>query len=81
MGRIHAEDRETRDCIPVTSVARTLFDFSEVADRRTLERAFEEAERLRLLDPRALERVCERGQGRRALRPIRRLAVAAAVAG
>lgn len=72
-GRIHPEDRKLRDLIPVTSVARTLFDFAEAADRRSLERAFEEAERLRLLDLTALERVCARGPGRRAQRPIRDL--------
>ena len=66
-----------RDAIPVTSVARTLFDLAEVVDERRLERAFEEADRLGLLQIRALERVCVRGSGRRALAPIRRLVSAA----
>ena len=66
-------DRAVVDAIPVTSVARTLFDLAEVVDERRLERAFEEADRLNLLAMRALEAVCERGRGRRALRPIRRL--------
>jgi hypothetical protein len=59
--------------IPVTSVARTLFDLSEVTDFSRLKRAAEEADRLRLLRTAALERLCGLGRGRRALRPIRRL--------
>jgi very-short-patch-repair endonuclease len=70
---LHAEDRSVRDNIPVTSVARTLFDLGEVVDRRRLERAFEEADRLRRLDLRAIERVCRRSRGRRSLRVIRPL--------
>ena len=59
--------------IPVTSVARTLFDLAEVVDEWQLGRAFEEADRLNLLQLKALEHVCARGYGRRALRPIQRL--------
>jgi very-short-patch-repair endonuclease len=70
-------DRTIRNAIPVTTVARTLFDLAEVVDEKRLERAFEEADRLRLLEMRALEDVCARGYGRRALRPIRRLVEAA----
>jgi hypothetical protein len=72
-GLLDTEDRAVREHIPVTSVARTLFDLGEVVDRRRLERAFEEADRRRLLDLRALERVCERSRGRRSLRVIRPL--------
>jgi hypothetical protein len=59
--------------IPVTTVARTLFDLAEAVDHRTLRRAWEESDRLRLLQLHAVERVCEQGYGRRALRPIRLL--------
>jgi very-short-patch-repair endonuclease len=72
-GRLHPEDRAHRDGIPVTTVARTLFDLSEIVDFPRLERAWEEADRLGLLRLREVEEVCERGYGRRALRPIRRL--------
>jgi very-short-patch-repair endonuclease len=72
-GRVHAGERATRDGIPVTSVPRTLFDLAEVTDEAHLRRTFEEADRLNLLRMAALERICERGRGRRALRPIRRL--------
>jgi predicted transcriptional regulator of viral defense system len=72
-GGIHNADRAVVDRIPVTSLVRTLFDCAEVADARQLERMFEEADRLGLLEIPRLEEVCARGRGRRALRPIRRL--------
>jgi very-short-patch-repair endonuclease len=72
-GRLHPEDRAARGEIPVTTVARTLFDLAEFASLEQLESAWEEADRLNLLQLRSVERVCERGYGRRALKPIRRL--------
>ena len=72
-GRIHPEDQALRAGIPVTTVARTLFDMAEFVSLNHLESAWEEADRLKLLELRAVERVCERGRGRRALKPIRRL--------
>lgn len=72
-GRLHREDSVIRDGIPVTSVARTLFDLAEVVDFQQLEHAWEESDRLGRLGLAAVERVCERGYGRRALKPIRRL--------
>lgn len=72
-GRLYEDDRSERAGIPVTSLARTLFDLAEVVTSRQLERAWEEADRLDLLQLRAVERVCEQGYGRHALRPIRRL--------
>jgi hypothetical protein len=59
--------------IPVTSLARTLFDLGEVVDEGQLRRSFEEADRLHLLRVPELEAVCARCPGRRALRPIRLL--------
>lgn len=76
-GRLDPEDRAEHDGFPITSVARTLFDLAEVVRLPQLERAWEEADRLNLLQLRAVERVCERGYGRRALKPIRRLLVEA----
>ena len=46
---LHPADCAARDHIPLTTVARTLLDLSEVVSPRQLERAFEEAERLQLL--------------------------------
>jgi hypothetical protein len=72
-GQIREGDRTERAGVPVTTVARTLFDLSEVVDFAQLRRAWEEADRLRLLRLKDVERVCEMGYGRHALRPIRRL--------
>src|SRR3954470_4274752 len=44
------------DGIPVTSVARTLFDIARTESPRQLRYALDQAERLRLLDVRALQR-------------------------
>jgi very-short-patch-repair endonuclease len=72
-GRLHPVDRTVRAGIPVTTVARTLFDMAEFLGLKPLESAWEEADRLGLLELGEVEHVCERGHGRRALRPIRRL--------
>jgi very-short-patch-repair endonuclease len=72
-GRLYPGDATERDGIAVTTVARTLFDLSEVLDLRQLRRTWEEADRLGLLRLAAIERLCEQGYGRRALRPIRLL--------
>jgi very-short-patch-repair endonuclease len=71
---IAKEDRATIDGIPVTSVARTLLDLADVLDERQLEKVWEEADRLGLLEMRAVEDVCARSPGRRGLKPLRRLA-------
>jgi Transcriptional regulator, AbiEi antitoxin/Protein of unknown function (DUF559) len=64
------EDRATRDGIPVTTVPRTLLDLGETVSPTQLQRAFEEAERLGLLDMRAIERLRDRSRGRRGLRSL-----------
>jgi very-short-patch-repair endonuclease len=71
--KIGPEDMTTEGGFPVTTVARTIFDLAEVAPYDSLKGAAEEADRLKLLRLRELEGVCERGRGRRALRPVRRL--------
>jgi very-short-patch-repair endonuclease len=71
--QLDPEDCTVKDRIPVTGVARTLFDLAEVVDYGQLHGATEEADRQKMLRLRELERICERGRGRRALRPIRRL--------
>jgi hypothetical protein len=72
-GRIYVEDVTVEDGFPVTTVARTLFDLAEFDPFHQLRSAWEEADRLKLLQLGEIERVCERGRGRRALRPTRRL--------
>jgi very-short-patch-repair endonuclease len=55
----------------VTSVARTLLDLAEVLSARRLLRVLEEAERLRLFDLDAIDRLAGRSHGRRGLGELR----------
>jgi very-short-patch-repair endonuclease len=73
--KLQRGDATTRDGFPVTTLARTIFDLAEVVPYETLKGAAEEADRLKLLRLRELEEVCERGRGRRSLKPMRRLLV------
>lgn len=59
--RLPDEDRVVVDGVPCTSVARTLLDIAATRPR-LLRRAFEEAERLRILDLREVRRVLERSR-------------------
>lgn len=60
-----------RDEIPVTTVARTLPDLAEVVPVKQLERAVEEAERLRVFDREAVDSLCAQMSGRHGIRPLR----------
>jgi len=71
--KLRPEEATVHEGIPVTTVARTLFDFAEVAPYEELRKTAEAADRRNLLRLRELESICERGGGRRALRPVRRL--------
>lgn len=71
--RIHPEDRERVDGIPVTSVPRTLLDLAGVLDPHGQQRAYEEAARIRALDVRAIERLLARSNGRRGVGAVRAL--------
>jgi very-short-patch-repair endonuclease/predicted transcriptional regulator of viral defense system len=73
--KLRPEEITTLEVIPVTTVARTLFDLAEVAPYEEVKKTAEAADRRNLLRLRELEEVCERGRGRRALRPVRRLLV------
>jgi very-short-patch-repair endonuclease len=55
-----------RDGIPVTTVARTLFDLAERVEPPQLKNAWDEAGRLHLLRIKQVAMVYERGRGRRA---------------
>ena len=68
--RLHPDDETLNRSIPVTTVARTLLDLAEVLRPRDLQSAFEEADRLRILNIRKVEDVCARSPGRRGLRPL-----------
>lgn len=73
--KLRPGETTSHEGIPVTTVARTLFDFAEVAPDDDLRKAAEAADRRNLLRLRELELACEHGRGRRALRPVRRLLV------
>src|SRR4051794_37019475 len=66
-------DLTIREGIPVTSLARTFIDIAETESAQTLRRAWDEAERLQLLDVVAVRRLCDRSPGRRGLAPLRAL--------
>lgn len=53
---LQPDDVAVVDSIPVTSVARTLFDIARTETPRQLRYALDQADRLRLLDVRALQR-------------------------
>lgn len=71
--RLAPEDRQVIDAIPVTSLARTLLDLGEVSSSTRHRRAYERAERLELLDTRAIDRLLERSNGRRGVGALRKL--------
>lgn len=75
--RLADDERTVEARIPITSVARTLLDLAEVQDEDGLRRAFEEADRLKLLRMPELERVCERAGRRKGLPVLRHLIEAA----
>ncbi|HEY3435673.1 MAG TPA: hypothetical protein VGK41_08470, partial [Solirubrobacterales bacterium] len=71
--QIRSEETTLHEGVPVTTIGRTLFDFAEVASYEDLKMTTEAADRRNLLQLRELDEICERGRGRRALKPIRRL--------
>jgi predicted transcriptional regulator of viral defense system len=75
--RTHESERTRRDGIPITTVPRTLLDLAAVAPPKQLQRAVNEAERLNLLNKRAMRETLERHSGRRGTPALR--AVIAAV--
>jgi hypothetical protein len=59
--------------IRVTTVARTLFDLAEVVTQRQLERAFDQAEILQVLNARAINDQLARNPTRRGAKAVRRV--------
>lgn len=66
------EDREEREGIPVTSLARTLLDLAIRARPDQLDRLFERAEELGLLDVVAIQTLLDRAGGHRGRGRLRR---------
>jgi Protein of unknown function (DUF559)/Transcriptional regulator, AbiEi antitoxin len=65
-------DRVRVDGIPVTALPRTLLDLASVLDGASLARAFEEADRLRLLELRSLNDLRDRSPRHRGIAAFRR---------
>jgi very-short-patch-repair endonuclease len=63
-------DVTIHDGVPTTTVARTLLDLAEVLPLRQLERAINEAERLRIFDGFAIQELLARSHGRRGLKAL-----------
>jgi hypothetical protein len=68
--RLVPEDSGVIDGIPVTSLARTLLDVAESETPRLLRRAFEQAERLQIIDLRPIQGLLERTRGHRGAKPL-----------
>jgi len=69
--RLEPEDVTVRSGIPVTTVARTLVDLTDVLGEDRILRAIREAEFLRLLDLDTLDAAVGRAHGRRRLSTLR----------
>jgi predicted transcriptional regulator of viral defense system len=69
--RLHPDDVTERQGIPVTSVARTLVDLTDVLGIDRVLRALREADFLRLLDLDALNAAVQRAHGRKRLGVLR----------
>jgi very-short-patch-repair endonuclease/predicted transcriptional regulator of viral defense system len=64
-GTLEPQDITIHDGIPCTTPARTLLDIAATVDRRTLERAVDHAETLRIFDLDALQDILQRNPRRR----------------
>jgi very-short-patch-repair endonuclease len=70
---IEPDERTSRNGIPTTTVARTLLDLAQIVDPVQVKRAWEEADRLNLLQLKAVMVACDRAGTRRGSGTIRRL--------
>lgn len=69
--RLDAQDVTAKDGIPVTTVARTLVDLTDMLGPDRILRAMREADYLRILDLDALDAAVERARGRKGLQVVR----------
>jgi Protein of unknown function (DUF559) len=67
---LDTRDATTYRGIPTTTVARTLLDLAETATKRQLERAFEQALTLQILDVAQLHQTLHNNRGRHGLQPL-----------
>ncbi len=66
------EDAAMTEQLPVTAVPRTLLDYASTAKTYRLERAIDQAARLDLLDPAAVNLITEEVRGHRGRKPLLR---------
>jgi very-short-patch-repair endonuclease len=78
-GRLASNEVTIVRGIPVTTVPRTLLDLAAVVPRRQVERAWNEAEVRRLVDPLSLDELVARYPGRRGAATIRAIRAAGRV--
>jgi very-short-patch-repair endonuclease len=69
------EDAAETEHLPVTSVPRTLLDYASTTNAYRLERAIDQASRLDLLDPVAVNLITEEVRGHRGRKPLLRAMV------
>ena len=67
---LHPDDVTIADGIPVTSLARTLLDLAATEKPDRVELAIEQAEKLKLIDARAIDEALERSPKHRGRRPL-----------
>ncbi|HYI80638.1 MAG TPA: type IV toxin-antitoxin system AbiEi family antitoxin [Thermoleophilaceae bacterium] len=68
---LEADERTSRDGVPVTTVERTLLDLATRVSGTVLERAINEADKLDLVDPDALRAALDRYSGRPGVAALR----------
>jgi Transcriptional regulator, AbiEi antitoxin len=76
LSKLAHDEWGTREGIPVTTVARTLFDLAEAGEPPQLESAWDEAGRLRLLRVKQIAAVCDRHPTRPAYARVKPLLIA-----
>ena len=69
----HPADEFVWRGIPVTSPERILLDLAEVVSLKQVRRAFEEAQRLKMVDPESVRACLDRNPGRHGHAPVRAL--------
>jgi very-short-patch-repair endonuclease len=70
---LRPDDVSVVNAIPVTSLPRTLLDMAAVLEPIELQRMWERAERLEVLDVRAVKTLLDRANGHRGIAPLRAL--------
>jgi very-short-patch-repair endonuclease len=67
---LHPDEVTTHHTMPITSIARTALDIAATFQKPHLTRALEQADRLELLDLRAIDQACDRYPNHAGRRPL-----------